>query len=506
VAVGSTAPPAGDMADRVERPTDLPAHVDVLIVGAGISGISAGYHLRARCPELSFLILEARAGIGGTWDLFRYPGVRSDSDMHTLGFAFQPWTGEKAIADGASILAYVQKTAQDHGLEQHMRFGMVVRTAAWSSEAARWRIEGEGPDGPFTLTAGFIDLCAGYYDHARGHTPDFAGAETFAGRIVHPQAWPDDLDHRGQRIVVIGSGATAVTLVPALAATAAHVTMLQRSPSYVVDMPAVDRWAQRLQRWLPSRLAYALVRAKNVVVTQATYTMARRWPNWVARHIIADVQKAIGPSHDAAVHFTPRYRPWDQRLCLTPDGDLFHELRDGRVSMETDTIERFVPEGVRLVSGRIIPADLIVTATGLTVKMLGGIAFSLDGVPVSFAGRLLHRGTMFEGVPNLINTFGYTNASWTLKADLTAAYLCRLLRRMRRSGARSVMPVNDDPAMPTRPFLTLTSGYIDRVAADLPIQGMHAPWYVKQNYLVDRATLYRYAIDKSAWRGLRFIR
>jgi cation diffusion facilitator CzcD-associated flavoprotein CzcO len=442
-------------------PAPLPDHVDILIVGAGISGISAAWHLKTRCPDASFVMLESRAAIGGTWDLFRYPGVRSDSDMHTLGFSFQPWTGEKAIADGASIRAYVQKTAQDHGIDRHIRFGMTVTAAAWSSEAARWRIEGEGPDGPFALTAGFVDLCAGYYDHDAGHAPDFAGAESFAGRIVHPQFWPEGLDLRDRRVVVIGSGATAVSLVPALADQGAHVTMLQRSPSYVVAMPAADAIADRARRWLPERAAYALVRAKNIAIGMASFALARRFPNWFARHVVAEAQKAIGPAHDAGVHFTPRYRPWDQRLCLSPDGDLFAALREGRAAVVTDTIERFVPEGVELASGAVLPADVIVTATGLRVKMVGGIAFSVDGRRIGFAGRLLHRGMMFEGVPNLINTFGYTNASWTLRADLTAAYLCRLWRRMQRRGARSVMPVcADGDRGATQPFVSFSSGYI----------------------------------------------
>ena len=495
------------MAGRMEPPTaTLPAHVDVLIVGAGISGISAAYHLQTRCPGRSYLILEARDAIGGTWDLFRYPGVRSDSDMHTLGFSFQPWTGEKAIADGAAIRDYVQETARVHGIDRRIRFGTRVTSAAWSGDTARWRVEGVGPDGAFSLTASFIDLCAGYYDHDHGHAPPFAGADSFSGRIVHPQQWPADLDHRGRRVVVIGSGATAVTLVPALAAQAAHVTMLQRSPSYVVAMPAVDAVGAKLRRWLPARAAYALIRAKNVAVGLATFTLARRWPDRVARHIIARAQQAIGSAHDAGIHFTPRYRPWDQRLCLSPDGDLFAALRDGRASIVTDTIDRFVPEGIRLASGGTIPADLIVTATGLSVKMAGGITFAVDGRPIGLAGRLLYRGMMFEGVPNLIHTFGYTNASWTLKADLTAVYLCRLLQRMQRTRTRSVVPINDDPTLTIQPFLSFTSGYIARNADELPVQGSRTPWRLHQNYLRDVLVLRHSSLRSAAKDGLRFIR
>ncbi len=486
--------------------TTLPDHVDVLIVGAGISGISAAYHLQTRCPGSSWLILESRDAIGGTWDLFRYPGVRSDSDMHTLGFSFQPWTGEKSIADGASIRDYVRKTAHDHGIDRHIRFGVTVTAASWCGDTACWRIEGEGPDGPFGLTASFVDLCAGYYDYDGGHAPVLAGAEEFAGRIVHPQHWPADLDHRGRRVVVIGSGATAVTLVPALARDAGHVTMLQRSPSYVVAMPAVDAIAARLRRWLPTRSAYAVIRAKNIAFGMATFALARRLPTRVAHRIVAAAQKAIGPAHDAGVHFTPRYRPWDQRVCLSPDGDLFAALREGRASIVTDSIDRLIPEGVRLASGATIPADLIVTATGLRVKMAGGIAFRVDGHPIGFAGRLLYRGMMFEGVPNLIHTFGYTNASWTLKADLTAAYLCRLLRRMQRTGARSVVPVNSDESMAIRPFVSFSSGYITRAADDLPVQGERSPWRLRQNYLLDMMTLRHGTLRNNARSGLRFMR
>jgi cation diffusion facilitator CzcD-associated flavoprotein CzcO len=487
-------------------PATLPDHVDVLIIGAGISGISAAWHLQARCPDRSYLVLEARDAIGGTWDLFRYPGVRSDSDMHTLGFAFQPWTGDAAIADGAAIRDYVEQTARDHGIDRHIRFGMTVTTAEWSSATAQWRVEGQGPDGPFALTASFIDLCAGYYDHHQGYAPAFPGADSFTGRIVHPQHWPADLDHHGQQVVVIGSGATAVTMVPALAQEAAHVTMLQRSPSYIVAMPAVDRIATWLRHRLPARRAYALVRAKNIVVAMASFALARRFPGWFARQIVTAAQRQVGPSNDAGIHFTPRYRPWDQRLCLSPDGDLFVALREGRASVVTAAIERFVPEGIRLTSGDIIPADLIVTATGLRVKMAGGISLCVDGQPIGFAGRLLYRGLLFEGVPNLIHTFGYTNASWTLKADLTAAYLCRLLRRMRRTGMRSVMAVNGDDRLSVEPFVAFSSGYITRVADRLPVQGSRRPWRLHQNYLLDLATLRHGTLRNNAKDGLRFMR
>ncbi|MDP1025899.1 NAD(P)/FAD-dependent oxidoreductase [Sphingomonas sp. KR1UV-12] len=474
-----------------------PEHVDVLVVGAGISGISAGWHLQRHCPDRSYLILEAREAIGGTWDLFRYPGVRSDSDMHTLGFAFQPWTGEAAIADGAAILRYVQDTASAHGIDRHIRFGTRVVSADWSEREARWTVAVIGPAGHAVLTCGFIDLCSGYYDYAAGHAPVFAGSEDFGGPIVHPQFWPEKLDLGGKRVAVIGSGATAVTLVPALAQVAASVTMVQRSPSYVVAQPARDRIAAGLRRALGARLAYRLVRAKNVTLSMAFFQASRRWPERVARRMIGMAQAALGPDYDTERHFTPRYKPWDQRVCLTPDGDFFAAIGEGRAAVVTGAIERFEPGGVRMASGEWVPADVVVTATGLAVKMAGGIAFSLDGAPIDFAGRLQYRGMMFDGVPNLAFTFGYTNASWTLKADLTARYLCRLLNAMQRRAVRIATPVNEDPAMTREAFLPFSSGYIARVADQLPVQGARKPWRLHQNYLLDVLALRFGALRKN---------
>ena len=473
-------------------------HVDVIVVGAGISGIGMGYHLQTRCPERSYAILEGRAAMGGTWDLFRYPGIRSDSDMHTLGFVFQPWTQAKAIADGPSIRAYVQDTATTHGIDRHVRYGHHVKTAAWSGADARWTITASGPDdAPVTMTCNFLCMCSGYYDYAKAHTPAFAGAEEFAGQIVHPQFWPEGLDYAGKRVVVIGSGATAVTLVPEMAKQAAHVTMLQRSPTYVVSRPAEDPVANWLRARLPSKLAYGLTRWKNVLWGMFFFRMARRQPEKVKGRILGMVREHLGPDYDIATHFTPRYNPWDQRLCLVPDADLFGAINAGTASVETATIDRFTPGGIRLSSGKELAADIIVTATGLELQLLSGVAFSIDGTPVDLAKTLHYKGMMYEGVPNLASVFGYTNASWTLKADLTAMYVCRLLNTMKRRGLRQATPHNDDPSMGTEPFLDFSSGYVQRAAGKLPQQGTKKPWKLNQNYALDVMALKYGSVDDS---------
>lgn len=457
---------------------------DVIIVGAGISGIDAAHHLMRECPDLRFAILEGRDTIGGTWDLFRYPGIRSDSDMFTLGFPFRPWRGEKAIADGGDILDYLRDTVRDEGIDRHIRLRHRVRRAEWSSDTARWTVEAECDGATQRLQARFLYLCSGYYDYDHGHAPDFPGAETFAGTVVHPQFWPQALDWSGRRIVVIGSGATAMTLVPALAGTAGHVTMLQRSPTYVVARPARDALAAVLRHILPAGTAHALTRWRSVLVQQFFYTLMRRRPEAAKERLVGMVREAMGPEYDVATHFTPRYNPWDQRLCLVPDGDLFDALRAGKAEVVTDTIDRFVPEGIALGSGRVLPADIIITATGLKVKLMGGIDVAVDGEPVRWAERLTYKGMMFSGLPNLALAFGYTNASWTLKADLTARYVTRLLKAMARRGMRQVMPMPTAPVDPA-PFLDFTSGYVRRAIDDLPRQGTRRPWRLHQNYLRD---------------------
>lgn len=471
-----------------------PGHLDVLIIGAGLSGIGAACHLAMKCPSKSVLVLESRPSIGGTWDLFRYPGIRSDSDMYTLGYAFRPWTDAKAIADGPSILAYVRDTAAAYGIDRKIRYRHRVTAIGWSSEAARWTVEVErratDDASPETIrfTCNFLFTCTGYYDYAEGYTPDFAGTETFQGQIVHPQHWPEALDHEGKRVVVIGSGATAVTLVPALAEQAAHVTMLQRSPSYVVSLPARDKFANRLRETLPSRAAYGIIRWRNVLLQLLFYTIARRYPAWFKRRIIGMIRKQLGPDFDVATHFTPSYDPWDQRLCIVPDADLFRALCKGTASVVTDHIERFTETGLLLRSDRTIDADIIVTATGLKIQVLSGIPVTVDGTPVDLAKTLSYKGMMYSGVPNLASAFGYTNASWTLKADLTSDYVCRLLDYMDKHGVTECRPKRD-PGVGELPFLDFSSGYVQRALDRMPRQGDRKPWRLYQNYALDLLTL-----------------
>ncbi len=472
-------------------------HFDVLIVGAGLSGIGAGCHLRRRCPDRSFVILEGRDGLGGTWDLFRYPGIRSDSDMHTLGYSFRPWTEAKAIADGPAILRYVRETARDFGIDEKIRYRHRVTRAAWSSETASWTVEAaRGETGEIVrFTANFLFMCSGYYNYAAGYTPEFPGTERFAGRIVHPQKWTDDIAYAGKRVVVIGSGATAVTLVPELAKTAAHVTMLQRSPTYVVSRPAEDKIANRLRRRLPAKLAYGLTRWKNVLLGMYFYRLTRRKPEAVKRYLIDMVRQELGPDYDVETHFTPRYNPWDQRLCLVPDGDLFHAIKAGRASVVTDEIETFTETGLKLRSGAALAADLIVTATGLDLQVLGGLALTVDGRAVEPARTFGYKGMMYSDVPNFASAFGYTNASWTLKCDLTCEYVCRLLKHMTKTGFRQCTPRNNDPALGEAPWVDFSSGYIQRALHKFPKQGSKKPWKLYQNYALDLLNLRFAAVD-----------
>jgi len=471
-------------------------HFDVVVVGAGISGVGQGYHLQTRCPDRSYVILEGRASLGGTWDLFRYPGIRSDSDMHTLGFSFHPWRAAKSIADGPSIRTYVEETAHAYGIDRHIRFRHRVTAAAWSTSDARWTVEATGPDGePLTFTCNFLCMCSGYYNYAHGYTPHFEGAETFAGTIVHPQLWPEDLAYDGKRVVVIGSGATAVTLVPEMAKRAGHVTMLQRSPTYVVSRPAEDRVANWLRDRLPAKIAYGTTRWKNVLTSMFFYRIAKKRPQQFKERLINMVREHLGPDYDVDTHFTPRYNPWDQRLCLVPDADLFGAIKGGAASVVTGTIERFTPSGIRLSSGEELPADIIVTATGLELQLLSGVHFTRDGMPIDLSKALQYKGMMFSDVPNLAYTFGYTNASWTLKADLVATYVCRLLNTMKKRGLRQATPHTDDATMETEPFVDFTSGYIQRAERDLPRQGARKPWKLNQNYALDVLALRFGSVD-----------
>jgi cation diffusion facilitator CzcD-associated flavoprotein CzcO len=475
----------------------MTAHVDVLVVGAGLSGVGAGWYLQRRCPWASYAIFEARGAIGGTWDLFRFPGVRSDSDMFTLGYSFRPWKGERAIADGDSILQYIRDAAAEAGIDARIRFHHRVVRADWSSEESRWQIAAQRTDTGevIELTCGFLIGCTGYYRYDHGYVPDFAGMERFGGTIVHPQAWPSDLDYAGKEVVVIGSGATAVTLVPAMAASARHVTMLQRSPSYVAALPRRDPIADSLRRMLPERLSGPVVRWFKALATQGFYELSQRRPDLVKRLIRTQLKRQLPPDYDIGTHFTPSYKPWDQRFCVAPDGDLFTAIRAGSASIVTDRITCFTDGGLRLESGRQLGADVIVTATGLELLFLGGIELSVDGKPVDVSDRLTYKGMMLEGVPNLALALGYTNASWTLKCDLTSDYVCRLLNHMRNAGFGQCMPINHHATLTTQPLLNLTSGYIQRSSHRFPKQGSSYPWRLRQSYLHDYRVLKMNGVD-----------
>ncbi len=462
-----------------------PEHLDVIVVGAGLSGVGAAYRLRESDPRTTLAVLEARDAIGGTWDLFRYPGVRSDSDMFTLSYPFRPWTRPEAMADGASIRDYIRDTAAETGVDRLIRFGTRVLAASWSSTDARWTVTVRDATGERTLTCAFLYSCTGYYDYAGGHQPDWPGVGDFRGRLVHPQAWPEDLDHDGKRVVVVGSGATAVTLVPSLTPRAAHVTMLQRSPSYVVEQPWGDPFADLARRLLPPGAAHRVARAKNVVAAQAFYQLCRRRPGIAKRLLRAGVRHRLPDDALIDEHFTPRYDPWDQRLCVVPGGDFLKAVGDGSASVVTDRIERFTPTGIRLESGREIEADVVVSATGLTLLPLGGIALDVDGAPVDLAGTVVYRGFLLTGVPNFAFCVGYVNASWTLRADLTSRYVCRVLRHL-RDRHLDVVTAPAPPPGERRPLLDLTSGYVARAVDAFPKQGGGGPWRMRQNYLLDR--------------------
>ena len=473
------------------RETTVETH-DVLIVGAGLSGIGAAVHLQKHCPDKDLALLEGRQALGGTWDLFRYPGVRSDSDMHTLGYAFKPWTGPQAITDGASIRHYLAETAREHGIDHHIRYGHRVRAASWSTADARWTLDVEithdGRTRHQRMHCRMLLCCGGYYSYAQGHRPAFPGEADYRGTLVHPQFWPEDLDHAGQRVLVIGSGATAVTLVPALAASAAHVTMLQRSPTYVVALPSRDIVADALRGRLPARWAYRIVRLKNVLLSRLMYRLARSRPEKFKQRLVGLAREQLGAAAAQAVHFTPSYKPWDQRVCVVPDGDLFSAVREGRASVVTDEIETFTATGVRLKSGQELAADIVITATGLQLNQLADIAVQVDGQRIDPARCVAYKGVMLSGVPNFVYTFGYTHASWTLKADLTARWTCRLLQHLDRHGlAVAVAP--HDPAVATAPVLDFSSGYVQRAIGQLPRQGLSAPWKVNQDYLADLRVL-----------------
>ncbi len=472
-------------------------HFGVVIVGAGLSGIGAGVHLKRDCPEMSFIILESREAMGGTWDLFRYPGVRSDSDMYTLGYAFRPWTDTHSIASGSTILNYIRDVARDEGINPHIRYSSRVTQASWSTPEARWTLQLEQGPGktPVHITCGFFFVCSGYYSYEQGYTPDLAGIAGFKGQVVHPQKWAADVDYAQKRVVIIGSGATAITLVPAMAEKAAHVTMLQRSPSYVLTRPAIDPVANWFNRHLPAHLAYGLTRWKNVLMGMLFFKASKHRPERVKRMIVSGVRAALGPDYDVEKHFTPSYKPWDQRVCLVPDSDLFRAIRSGRASVVTDQIETFTEHGIRLKSGQHLEADLVVTATGLDLLALGGIAMVVDGKPVELNKTLSYKGMMLADVPNMAYVIGYTNASWTLKSDLTCEYVCRLLKHMARKQQRQCTPRLQDASVQETSWIDFTSGYVLRSVDKFPKQGNRSPWRLHQNYALDILTLRHAALE-----------
>jgi len=475
-------------------------HVDVLIVGAGLSGIGAGCRLQQKCPGKSFAILEARGAIGGTWDLFRFPGVRSDSDMFTLCYPFRPWSGARGMVEGSSILEYVRESAREYGVDQRIRFGHRVVGAAWCSDESRWSVEIERVDTGETLrmTCGFLFSCTGYYRYDEGYTPKFRGVDRFGGEVVHPQFWTDEVEYAGRRVVVIGSGATAVTLVPALAQSAAHVTMLQRSPSYILSVPALDPIAGLLSRLLPTRLAYPIVRWKNIVIALGLYRLSRRRPATMKRMIRKAMERRLPPGYDIDKHLSPRYEPWDQRLCFVPDNDLFDAISAGRASIVTDEIDTFTEAGLALTSGAQLKADLIVTATGLNMLPFGGIHLTVDGTEVDLPKAIVYRGMMLSSVPNMAFAFGYTNQSWTLGADLTCEQVCKLLNHMGRHGYTRCTPRAPAGTVASVPFMSLSSGYVQRAIDQFPRQATGDPWQRQQNYALNRTSMRRGPVDNPA--------
>ncbi len=465
-------------------------HFDVLIVGAGLSGIGAARHIKSQCPGKTFAILEGRATMGGTWDLFRYPGIRSDSDMYTLGYNFKPWTEPQVIADGHRIRNYIQETARENAIESHIRYDSKVTSADWHSDTATWTVTVQKKSGETVqLTCGWLMMCSGYYNYEEGFTPEFKGREDFKGQVIHPQFWPEKLDYSGKRVVVIGSGATAITLIPSMTDKAQHVTMLQRTPSYVISVPQFDPMVRVLLKFLPEMTVYKMSRARNNFITQLIFKLSRKYPNAMRKFLLKQVKMQVGPNFDMK-HFTPPYNPWDQRLCAVPNGDMFKVLKKGKASVVTDHIDRFTDKGILLKSGQTLEADIIVTATGLNLRLFGGMTMTVDGKAIEMNQHISYKGVMFSDIPNFSNALGYTNASWTLKADLIAEYVCRLINHMDKTGTRIAVPERNDPNVKTTQLLEMTSNYVARAEAYLPKGADRAPWKLYQNYALDKEQLH----------------
>ena len=468
--------------------------VDVLIVGAGLAGVGSACQLRRRSPELSFTILESRAVSGGTWDLFRYPGIRSDSDMYTYSYGFKPWVNQSAIADGGTILEYIRETADEYDLNQHIRYNHKVVSAQWSSTDHLWTVTVTRSDTqsdneePLTIRCRFILSCTGYFDYEKGYTPEFAGIDDFQGEIVHPQFWPERLDYKDKRVVIIGSGATAVTLVPSMAGDTASLVMLQRSPTYIAKVPAEDPWLKPLAKYLPNSWVFRSIRWKKVLMQQYIYRLSRKNPQGLRRYLLNEVRKELGLDYDVDTHFTPSYNPWDQRLCAVPDGDMFTAIREDKVEVVTDHIDHFNSSGIALKSGKHLDADIVIVATGLQLKFGGDIAYCIDGEKVNLTERFVYRGMMLSGVPNMAMSVGYTNSSYTLKTDLTANYVCGLLKKMEREGYRHVIPTPRDE-MNEAPLLNFHAGYVLRARDIMPKNGDREPWMNNDRYTKDFISL-----------------
>lgn len=480
----------------------LPEHHDILIIGAGISGIGAAFYMKRDCPQKSFAILESRHAIGGTWDLFRYPGIRSDSDLYTFGYEFKPWKSESAIADGSQILSYIRETARENDIDRSICFHSKVVAANWNSDTKRWllTVRHSETGRERTVSAGWVFCASGYCDYDQGYSPKFPGTETFKGQLIHPQFWPENLDYNGKRIVVVGSGATAVTLIPSMTDRAEHITMLQRTPSYVVTLPTVDPAAEKIKKLFDPKLAYRLIRRKNVILSRLMWLFCQKFPKLARKLIISGIRKQLPPDFDVDTHFNPPYNPWDQRLCTVPDGDLFKAISAGKASVVTDSIVRFTEEGIRLKSGRELPADIIVTATGLNLKMLGGMQIHIDGKATNLSEKVAYKGMMLNDVPNFSFAIGYTNSSWTLKVGLLCEHVCKLINYMDEHGYDVCYPVLPEEKFVTRPLLDFGAGYVQRSIANLPRQGPSVPWLTSMNYLSDVKLLREASIEDSCLR------